>query len=210
MNRDSGPFFSFGFSQLETIKEYEDIVNFVSDSFDYETVDFNENRSKHRNDPHTMKKLRQKQAKKYKKKEIHGSKKRGSDNSTSKAPAKRRKVVEVISRDELPKVFACSNLLNKLNEFYVILYYLNKKYNNKNFSTNRYTITDCSCKVYIEKTYVNYYNVDVGKELATQDAFARTDEVAQMEMSLINTIKGLSITASQPWNLVNEVFILIN
>ncbi|PHU14120.1 Glutamyl-tRNA reductase 2, chloroplastic [Capsicum chinense] len=37
-------------------------------------------------------------------KNIHGSKKRGSNSSASKASAKRRRVVEVISRDELPKV----------------------------------------------------------------------------------------------------------
>ncbi|PHU14507.1 hypothetical protein BC332_15712 [Capsicum chinense] len=105
MNRDSRPSFSFGFSQLETIKEYENIVNFVPDSFDYESVGFGENRSKHKNDSHTMKKLRQKHAKKDKKEEIHGSKKRGSGSSASKAPAKRRRFVEVISRDELPKLY---------------------------------------------------------------------------------------------------------
>ncbi|PHT89607.1 hypothetical protein T459_04720 [Capsicum annuum] len=162
MNRDLEPSFSLGFSQLESIKEYEDVVNFIPGSFDYESVGFDENRSKHRNDPHTMKTLRQKHAKKDKKKEIHGSKERGSDSSASKAPAKRRRVVEVISRDELPKA------------------------------------------------YVNYYDADVGKELATQDAFARTDEVAQMKMSLINTIKELSTPAGQSWHLVNEVFIPIN
>ncbi|PHU01163.1 hypothetical protein BC332_30950 [Capsicum chinense] len=84
MNRDSGPSFSLEFSQLETIKEYEEVVNFIPGSFDYESVEFDENRSKHRNDPHTMKKLRQKYAKKDKKKEIHGSKKRGSNSSPSK------------------------------------------------------------------------------------------------------------------------------
>ncbi|KAM3288097.1 hypothetical protein P3S67_021527 [Capsicum chacoense] len=89
MNRDSGPSFSLEFSQLETIKEYKDVVNFVPGSFDYESVDFAENKFKHRNDSHTMKKLRQKHAKKDKKKETHDSKKRGSDNFTSKAPAKR-------------------------------------------------------------------------------------------------------------------------
>ncbi|PHU05408.1 hypothetical protein BC332_26230 [Capsicum chinense] len=76
----------------------------------------------------------------------------------------------------------------------VILYYL-KKYKNKNFSTNRYTTTVCFLKVYIDKVYVNYYNPDVGKELATQDAFARTNEASQMEMSLINPIKGLNAPA---------------
>ncbi|KAF3616035.1 hypothetical protein FXO37_35236 [Capsicum annuum] len=73
-----------------------------------------------------------------------------------------------------------------------------------------YTTTDWFFKVYIDKAYVNYYNSDVAKDLATQDASARTDEVADMEMSLINTIKGLSTRASQPWHMVNEVFVPIN
>ncbi|PHU16928.1 hypothetical protein BC332_12623 [Capsicum chinense] len=73
-----------------------------------------------------------------------------------------------------------------------------------------YTTTDYFFKVYIDKTYVNYYNSDVAKDLATQDASARTDEVADMEMSLINTIKGLSTCAGQPWHMVNEVFVPIN
>ncbi|PHU04378.1 hypothetical protein BC332_25200 [Capsicum chinense] len=51
---------------------------------------------------------------------------------------------------------------------------------------------------------------NVAKDLATQDASARTDEVADMEMSLINTIKGLSTRAGQPWHMVNEVFVPIN
>ncbi|PHT87036.1 hypothetical protein T459_09142 [Capsicum annuum] len=102
MNRDSGSSFSLEFSQLESIKEYKEVVNFVPESFDFESVDFDENRSKYRNNPHTIRKLRQKHAKKDKKKEIHGSKKRGSNSSASKAPAKRR-VVEVIFKDELPK-----------------------------------------------------------------------------------------------------------
>ncbi|PHU13835.1 hypothetical protein BC332_15040 [Capsicum chinense] len=76
------------------------------------------------------------------------------------------------------------------------MYYLRKKYKNKNFPTNRYTTTDCFFKVYIEKAYANYYNADIGKELATQDAFARTNKIAQMEMSLINTIKELSTRAA--------------
>ncbi|KAF3618805.1 Glutamyl-tRNA reductase 2, chloroplastic [Capsicum annuum] len=50
-----------------------------------------------------MKKSWQNHVKKDKKKEIHGSKKRGSNSFASKAPAKRRRVIDVISRDELPK-----------------------------------------------------------------------------------------------------------
>ncbi|PHU09367.1 hypothetical protein BC332_21227 [Capsicum chinense] len=76
------------------------------------------------------------------------------------------------------------------------MHYLRKKYKNKNFSTKRYTTTDCFFKVYIDKAYMNYYNADVGKEILTQDASTRTDEVADMEMLLINTIKGLSTHAA--------------
>ncbi|KAF3656721.1 hypothetical protein FXO38_14015 [Capsicum annuum] len=56
----------------------------------------------------------------------------------------------------------------------------------------------------------SFLKKDVAKDLATQDASARTDEVADMEMSLINTIKGLSTRAGQPWHMVNEVFVPIN
>ncbi|XP_016540716.1 glutamyl-tRNA reductase 1, chloroplastic-like [Capsicum annuum] len=75
----------------KTIKEYKDAVKCVPDSFDYEYVGFDENKSKYRNDPHTVKKLRQKHVKK-------------DNSSASKSLAKGRKIVEVISRDELPKV----------------------------------------------------------------------------------------------------------
>ncbi|KAF3630095.1 hypothetical protein FXO38_11779 [Capsicum annuum] len=50
-----------------------------------------------------MKKLRKNHANKDKKK-VHVSKKRGSNRSRGKAPATRRRVVEVISRDELSKM----------------------------------------------------------------------------------------------------------
>ncbi|KAM3221147.1 hypothetical protein P3L10_020415 [Capsicum annuum] len=90
------------------------------------------------------------------------------------------------------------------------MYYLRKKYKKKNFSINRYTTTDFFFKVYTDKAYVNYYEDDVGKDLTTQDASAKIDEVIDMEMSLINTIKGMSSRAGQPWHLVNEVFIPIN
>ncbi|KAM3205103.1 hypothetical protein P3L10_028513 [Capsicum annuum] len=53
-----------------------------------------------------MKKSRQNHVKKDKKKEFHGCKKRGSNSSASKASAKRRRIVEVIFRDELPKGFS--------------------------------------------------------------------------------------------------------
>ncbi|KAM3395880.1 hypothetical protein P3S68_004886 [Capsicum galapagoense] len=177
MNRDLGPSFSLGVSQLESIKESHEVVNFIFGSFDYEFVDFDENRLKHRNDPQIMKKLWQKHSKDKKK---NGSKKRGSNSHESKTPDKRRRIVEVISRDELPK------------HLDVIMYYLRKKYKNKNFPSKRYTTIDYFFKVYIDKAYVNYYDDDAGNELATQDASVKTDEVADMETTLINTIKGFS------------------
>ncbi|KAM3281922.1 hypothetical protein P3S67_027569 [Capsicum chacoense] len=197
MNRDSGPSFSLGFSQLESIKESQQLVNFVLRNIGYDFAGFDENRLKHRNYPKIVKKLRQKHAKKDKKKET-GSKKRGFNGSASKAPTKRRRIVEAICRDELPKYVD------------VIMYYLWKKYKNKNFPINRYTTADCFFKVYIDKAYVNYYEADVGKDLATQDASPKTDEVADMEMSLINTIKGFSPCAGNPCHLVNEFFVPIN
>ncbi|KAM3237696.1 hypothetical protein P3S67_012102 [Capsicum chacoense] len=196
MNRDLGPSFNIRVSQLESIKESHEVVNFVSTSFDYEFVDFDENRLKYRNDPQTMKKLWQKHSK-DKKKESDSNKK-GSNSPESKAHAKRKRIVEAISRDELPK------------HLDVIRYYLRKKYKSKNFPSKRYTIIDCFFKVYIDKAYVNYYDADAGNELATQDESAKTDEVADMEMTLINTIKGFSPRAGHPWHLVDEVFVLIN
>ncbi|XP_047262026.1 uncharacterized protein LOC124895628 [Capsicum annuum] len=85
-----------------------------------------------------------------------------------------------------------------------------KKYKNKNFPSKRYTITDCFFTVYIDKAYVNYYDADIGNELPTQDASSKTDEVADMEMTLINTITEFSPRAGQPWHLVDEVFVPIN
>ncbi|PHU13938.1 hypothetical protein BC332_15143 [Capsicum chinense] len=51
---------------------------------------------------------------------------------------------------------------------------------------------------------MNYYDADAGNKLATQDASTKTDEVTDMEMTLINTIKGFSLRAGQPWHLVDE------
>ncbi|KAM3267170.1 hypothetical protein P3S67_032634 [Capsicum chacoense] len=90
------------------------------------------------------------------------------------------------------------------------MYNLRKKYKNKNFPSKRYTTTNYFFKVYIDKAYVNYYDADAGNELATQDASAKTDEVADMEMTLINTIKGSSPRIGQPWHLIDEVFVPIN
>ncbi|PHT98309.1 hypothetical protein BC332_32778 [Capsicum chinense] len=86
----------------------------------------------------------------------------------------------------------------------VIMYYLRKNYKNTNFPISRYTTTDYFFKVYIDKAYVNYYNSNVTKDLATQDKSARTDEVVDMEQSLINTIKRLSTCVGQSWHMVNE------
>ncbi|PHT43827.1 hypothetical protein CQW23_17852 [Capsicum baccatum] len=165
MNRDLGPSFNIWVTQLESIKESHEVVNFVSTSFDYEFVDFGENRLKYRNNPQIMKKLWQKHSKDKKKES--GSNKKGSNGPESKAPAKRKRIVEAISRDELPKV-------------------------------------------YIDKAYVNYYDANAGNEFATRDVSAKTDEVADMEMTLINTIKGFSPRAGQSWHLVDEVFVPIN
>ncbi|KAF3660965.1 hypothetical protein FXO37_13132 [Capsicum annuum] len=119
MNKESEPSFRLGVSQLECFKESQEVVNFVPRDFDYEIDGFHENRSKHRNDPQTVKKLRQKITKKDKKKES-GSKKRGHNIPESKAPVKRRRVVKEICRDDLPKVLSiwmfelCSNVESKV------------------------------------------------------------------------------------------------
>ncbi|KAM3221861.1 hypothetical protein P3L10_021131 [Capsicum annuum] len=55
---DSRPSFTLGLSRLDSQKQ--DIpVGFVPGTFDYEEPNFAENRTKHRNDPATMKKLKE-------------------------------------------------------------------------------------------------------------------------------------------------------
>lgn len=108
MNLDSGPSFNLVFSQLDNVKQYEEVINFVPDIFEKDSDDFNENRSKYTNDPATMKKLHENHAKKAKKKETHDSKKRRSTSLGGRVPIKRRRVIEVTSRDVLSKIFACS------------------------------------------------------------------------------------------------------
>ncbi|PHT34110.1 hypothetical protein CQW23_25910 [Capsicum baccatum] len=149
MNSDFGSSFSLGASQLESIKESHEVVNFISGSFDYEFVDFGENRLKHKNDPQIMKKLWQKHSKDKKKKMVL----RKGDPAVLK--------VKLPPREEK----------------------LSKLFSEMNFPSN---------------------------ELATQDASAKIDEVADMEMTLIKTIKGFSPRADQPWHLVEEVFVSIN
>ncbi|PHU14715.1 hypothetical protein BC332_15920 [Capsicum chinense] len=157
-----------------------------NEGFDYKFVDFDENRLKHRNDPQIMKKLWQK----------HSKDKKKESCSNKKEPTV-LKVKLLPSEKELSKQFPEMN-------------FPRKKYKNKNFPSKRYTITDCFFKVYIDKAYVNYYDADAGNELATQNTSAKTDEVAAMEMTLINTIKEFIPRAGQPWHLVDEVFVPIN
>ncbi|KAF3680789.1 hypothetical protein FXO38_02105 [Capsicum annuum] len=212
-------------------------------------------KSKHRNDPSTMKKLHEKHAKKVKKKEVHVSKKRGSNNSGGKIHAKRRRVVEVISRVELPKAqftivyFQCSVAIPPhhadvpvsncqfpeleqldLPPVSIASYHLDtssmpssigptnadssQNGSDKSVEMERANVNQAPSPIkesqHVEIAYMYYYHADVGKELSTQDAFARTDDVAEIEKSLINTIKGLSTPTSHLWNLVNEVFVPIN
>lgn len=74
----------------------------------------------------------------------------------------------------------------------------------------RYTIADYFFKIYIDKVYKNYYPAIGDKVLPTQNAFARASVVTQYEESLFNTIKRLSTLSDLPWNLIDEVFVLIN
>ncbi|KAF3616042.1 SKP1-like protein 14 [Capsicum annuum] len=55
---DSRSSFSLGFSQLDAT-EHDISFGFVPDTFDFEEPNFAENRAKHRNDPVTMKKLKE-------------------------------------------------------------------------------------------------------------------------------------------------------
>ncbi|KAF3650916.1 SKP1-like protein 1B [Capsicum annuum] len=54
---DCRPSFSLGFSQLDAT-EHDISFDFIPGTFDFEEFNFTENRSKHRNDPVTMKKLK--------------------------------------------------------------------------------------------------------------------------------------------------------
>ncbi|PHT76549.1 hypothetical protein T459_20071 [Capsicum annuum] len=282
-----------------------------------------------------MKKLHQKLAKKEKKKESD-TKKRESNSLASKAPAKRRRIVEEICRDELPKelsyvikeipthplrflnaspilfsdfkmvqdgkyqffswgIASFSRLMASLRQEFsmekqlyrldgipqVLNMWIFELYSNVDTKVAVKEDTEEKCKVDADstsinmkellikadlhslesemKTYVKTYidqkfkdlkrmmndrftevlksmhqknqtvKQDVGienqsvivveemqpfenaaKDLATQDASARTDEVDDMEMSLINTIKVWSTRAGRPWDMVNEVFVPIS
>ncbi|PHT48110.1 hypothetical protein CQW23_12318 [Capsicum baccatum] len=84
----------------------------------------------------------------------------------------------------------------------------------KKFSFKGYHITGDSpvvkMEIFEESINDGLYKKHTKKDLATLDTSARTDETADIEMSLINTIKGLSTHTGQPWHMVNEVFIPIN
>lgn len=56
---ESRPNFSLGLSQLDAQEQNISVVGFVPVTFDYEKSNFAENRSKHRNDSVTMKKLKE-------------------------------------------------------------------------------------------------------------------------------------------------------
>ncbi|KAF3652335.1 hypothetical protein FXO38_16166 [Capsicum annuum] len=86
---ESGPSFSWGFTQFQSDSNKIDISGFVPGDFDYKDVGFCENRSKYQNDPTIMKKLRLATSAKGKKPAVVISK---------------RKRKEVVKKDPLPKV----------------------------------------------------------------------------------------------------------
>ncbi|KAM3220005.1 hypothetical protein P3L10_024536 [Capsicum annuum] len=82
---DNPPSFSLGITQLDTT--VQDIsLGSVSATFDEQDPDWTENRSKHRNDPVTMKKLTDKAASKSKKSTSKASKKKIDDSSRPRLP----------------------------------------------------------------------------------------------------------------------------
>lgn len=95
------------------------------------------------------------------------------------------------------------HMLSLVQHRNVIFYYLRKKHKYQNLSICRYTTTDYFFKMYIYKTYKNYYPVDGDKGFPTQYAFARSNIVNRYEESLINTIKELSTHVGLFWHLVN-------
>ncbi|KAF3678460.1 hypothetical protein FXO38_03224 [Capsicum annuum] len=84
---ESGPSFNLGLTQIESTSNEINISGFVPGSFAYEDVGFHENRSKHRNDPTIMKKLRDATVK-------------GKKTVVAISKGKRN---EVVKRDPLPK-----------------------------------------------------------------------------------------------------------
>ncbi|PHT74856.1 hypothetical protein T459_22133 [Capsicum annuum] len=78
----------------------------------------------------------------------------------------------------------------------VIFYYLQKKAKLQTQEPYRYTTSNYLYKVYINNAYDTYCQ--------------QQSEVSRNEECLINIIKGFSIPAGLPWNLVYEVYIPIN
>ncbi|KAF3642284.1 hypothetical protein FXO38_21204 [Capsicum annuum] len=82
---DNPPSFSLGIAQLDAT--VEDIpLGFVPATFDEQDPDWAENRSKHRNDPVTMKKLKNKAASKSKKSTSKAIKKKFDDSGLPRLP----------------------------------------------------------------------------------------------------------------------------
>ena len=82
---DYPPSFSLGISQLDA-KEKDIPIGFVPGTFDEQDLKFVKNRSKHRNDPVTMKKLTDKAASKSKKSTSKVSKKKFDDSVRPRLP----------------------------------------------------------------------------------------------------------------------------
>ncbi|PHU17735.1 hypothetical protein BC332_13430 [Capsicum chinense] len=74
----------------------------------------------------------------------------------------------------------------------------------------KYTTVNYVFKIYIDKTYRNYYQSVGEKVLPTQEAFEHYSVVDHYEKSLINTIRGFSLSDGMPWHLLDEVYIPIN
>ncbi|PHT82630.1 hypothetical protein T459_11073 [Capsicum annuum] len=82
---DNPPSFSLGITQLDaTVQDIP--LGFVPATFDKQDSDWAENRSKHRNDPVTMKKLMDKAASKSKKSTSKASKKKFDDSGRPRLP----------------------------------------------------------------------------------------------------------------------------
>ncbi|PHT94514.1 hypothetical protein T459_02396, partial [Capsicum annuum] len=90
------PSFSLGFTQIQSTSNEIDMSGFVPGNFDYKDVDFRENRSKYRNDPTIMKKLRIAAS-------VKGKKTASDKGKKSVVAISKGKKKEVVKRDPLPK-----------------------------------------------------------------------------------------------------------
>ncbi|KAM3319274.1 hypothetical protein P3S67_006474 [Capsicum chacoense] len=96
---DNPPSFNLGITQLDaTVQDIP--LGFVPATFDEQDPDWTENRSKHRNDPVTMKKLTDKAASKSKKSTSKASKKKFDDSS----------------RPHLVKIFTMSDMKYRIDK----------------------------------------------------------------------------------------------